>query len=696
MPARADLEAMSVHALRQAYEEGCSKAGAKPLASVLAALEDAEHSDARLTVLRLDGVSRLTEANVELLEPLIGLNPYLQDVSVGDAGIDGRAMCALVDMILYFPHCNVMHVKVMSGSGGVSLSDPGKWTDATWKAACDLVRKQPSLTSFDLSGTSMSREAAVLLGFGIRTAPPTFVLTTLRLEDCGLSGRSLGAVVAAVRRNRSLRNLYLGKNKIKADGVRLIASMLAAGTPLTLVDLRDNPLGDSGAQQLAVALRDPDVMVEELVLWGCKVGRVGVGALADALKVNRRVQTLNLGNNNIRDAGAVALKDMLLHNTTLSKLGLVSSGVLSEGAIALSEALSVTESLIRLDLRVNKLSVAGVMALGLSVKHNWRILRVDVDDGDGNDAAATALKSDLDSYCQRNLYKEMAVRRMRALGESASEASPGAASAAADAETPSAADSEGSTGGGAESGASESRANGGVDVLASVALAAASPAEDVAAAALAAAEDAAREAGTAAVAQAAAAAAAAAATAASSPPAVIKAAGGVGSLDVAATETATAPSGVKEGGESKEQGGEGEGGGKPEVEATSSRAEANSSGDGQVTRHDGAVESPLSSRPSPVAVQDGDRVGPMPGASVLTTTSSPTTAASGVRDWEKELEDEFGELFAASPPSSPTKGSHEWASKPPGGRPRSGSGSSVEEEFAGGVWESELEELLDM
>merc|ERR1712096_569572 len=69
------------------------------------------------------------------------------------------------------------------------------------------------------------------------------------------------------------------------------------------------------------------------------IGWQGAVALAEALKTNTTVQTIDLGSNRIGPEGAVALAEALKTNTTVQKIDLGSNSIGPEGAVALAEAL---------------------------------------------------------------------------------------------------------------------------------------------------------------------------------------------------------------------------------------------------------------------------------------------------------------------------------------------------------------------
>jgi hypothetical protein len=71
------------------------------------------------------------------------------------------------------------------------------------------------------------------------------------------------------------------------------------------------------SSRIAETIRTLD-QKDVISLWHCGLGDVDAAALADALKVNTSVTTIDLGGNQIGNEGAAALVDALLVNTSLT------------------------------------------------------------------------------------------------------------------------------------------------------------------------------------------------------------------------------------------------------------------------------------------------------------------------------------------------------------------------------------------
>lgn len=92
--------------------------------------------------------------------------------------------------------------------------------------------------------------------------------------------------------------------------------------------------------------------------------------LANLLKYNTTVTTLNLSNNWIDAEGAIALADALWHNTTLTSLNLMNNPIRAAGANSLSFALKENSTLTSLNLYNTQIGSEGAKALADALNEN--------------------------------------------------------------------------------------------------------------------------------------------------------------------------------------------------------------------------------------------------------------------------------------------------------------------------------------
>ncbi|KAJ3338553.1 hypothetical protein HDU93_009401 [Gonapodya sp. JEL0774] len=218
--------------------------------------------------------------------------------------------------------------------------------------------------------------------------------TRLDLNDLQLDSVDAQALAEAIRGNNTLKELYihsskcaelwgqdisrlfknylhLSDNNIHEGGVKAVVDALKSGTTVLVeINLRENPIGDDGAKEIARLVKFNDNL-EILRLAACKIGPLGVEQIAEALKFNTKLKHLALYSNPIGDQGATYLASALSINVTLNHLRLYEAEIGDAGAKAIADGLGGNEGLNYLNLmKNNAITTDGVQALVASLRKN--------------------------------------------------------------------------------------------------------------------------------------------------------------------------------------------------------------------------------------------------------------------------------------------------------------------------------------
>ena len=199
---------------------------------------------------------------------------------------------------------------------------------------------------------------------------------------------------------------------------------------LRLRYLTERRLGVEEAQQVAMALINNDIRVEQLGFY-TKISDVGLTAVAHALnrtstlqvlwrllscdkgggvlvkggsaretceeawnmamRISSKLQILYLRDKDIGHYGAQALAKALTFDSSLRTLHMKGNHLGDEGATALGEALITKSSLKELFIGLNNIGDAGALALGEALKTNSTLEALDLHSNDIRDVGATAL-----------------------------------------------------------------------------------------------------------------------------------------------------------------------------------------------------------------------------------------------------------------------------------------------------------------
>ena len=166
-----------------------------------------------------------------------------------------------------------------------------------------------------------------------------------------------------------------------------LAEALKGNTALTTLEIIDVNFGDVGMAALGGAL-ETNAAITTLVhscfycSEGFHLGDDGVEALAKALETSTTaLTTLNLVNNKIGDDGAAALAGALQVNSKVTHLSINENDVGDVGASAFAEMLKVNTALIQLDIGSGYIGNVGAAALDEALKVNSVLTDMNLDLG---------------------------------------------------------------------------------------------------------------------------------------------------------------------------------------------------------------------------------------------------------------------------------------------------------------------------
>ncbi|XP_076836591.1 NACHT, LRR and PYD domains-containing protein 12-like isoform X2 [Brachyhypopomus gauderio] len=206
------------------------------------------------SALRSNPSSHLRELNLNHNEP-------------GDSGV--KQLSALLED----PHCALEKLDLFS----CSITEEG------CAALCSALRSNPSSHLRELNLTYNNPGDSGVKQLSALLEDPHCTLEKLDLSDWSIGQEGCAALWSAMKSNPSshLRELKLNNKK----------------------------LGDSGVKQLSALLEDPHCTLEKLDLFNCNITEEGCAALCSALRSNpsSHLRELNLKNNKLGDSGAEQL-----------------------------------------------------------------------------------------------------------------------------------------------------------------------------------------------------------------------------------------------------------------------------------------------------------------------------------------------------------------------------------------------------
>ncbi|KJE93876.1 TKL/IRAK protein kinase [Capsaspora owczarzaki ATCC 30864] len=206
---------------------------------------------------------------------------------------------------------------------------------------------------------------------------------------CRVSGSALDATRLA--KWFYYPNVSFLKGKQIGDAKALaIAEGLKVNKTLTTLNLSVNQIGDAGTIAIADALK-VNTTLTTVYLGENQIGDAGAQAIAEALKMNTTLTELGLHQNQIGDAGAQAIADALKVNKTVTTIYLYTNQIGDDGALAIAEAFKVNTTLTTLSLQQNQIGDVGAQAIAEALKVTKTLTTLFLWQNQIGDAGAQAL-----------------------------------------------------------------------------------------------------------------------------------------------------------------------------------------------------------------------------------------------------------------------------------------------------------------
>ncbi|XP_076851503.1 NACHT, LRR and PYD domains-containing protein 3-like isoform X1 [Brachyhypopomus gauderio] len=297
------------------------------------------------------------------------------------------------DLRKYNPseECLLRLLPVVKASRKVILSGCGL-TEESCKSLTSVLQTETSLKQLEINNNDLKDSGVEQLCARLKSS--NCKLEILRLSGCGLTEESCKSLTSVLQTENSLKELKINNNDLQDSGVeqlcaglkssnckleilrlsgcglteescKSLTSVLQTENSLKELELNNNDLKDSGAEQLCAGLKSSNCKLEILRLSLCGLTEESCKSLISVLQTETSLKQLEINNNDLKDSGVEQLcAGLKSSNCKLEILRLSGCLVTEEGCSSLASALSSNPSHLKeLDLTYNHPGDSGVKLL---------------------------------------------------------------------------------------------------------------------------------------------------------------------------------------------------------------------------------------------------------------------------------------------------------------------------------------------
>lgn len=164
------------------------------------------------------------------------------------------------------------------------------------------------------------------------------------------------------------------EQKIKT--IEIVAEVLKFNETLTSIDLSNNEIEEDRAKLIAEALKVNETLTS-IDLSDNEIGEEGAKLIAEVLKENETLVSIDLSDNAIGEASVKTIVEALKINKTITNLNFAYNPIGKEGAKLIAEALKVNKTLTSINCSNNGIGEEGANLILEALKVNKTLTSID-------------------------------------------------------------------------------------------------------------------------------------------------------------------------------------------------------------------------------------------------------------------------------------------------------------------------------
>jgi len=181
-------------------------------------------------------------------------------------------------------------------------------------------------------------------------------------EEHKLTNESISLLISELESEDSIINYLLLLYNLSDEFLERISKALKKNKSVKKLTIGQNILNDKNIEILFENLKENNHL-EKLYLRNNNIGDIGAKAISNYLEKTTSLKLLNIENNQIGDQGASDIAKALEKNRSVNEISLENNQIGDNGAIAIAKALKWNNRIEKLQISLNKIGLEGIIAI---------------------------------------------------------------------------------------------------------------------------------------------------------------------------------------------------------------------------------------------------------------------------------------------------------------------------------------------
>lgn len=239
------------------------------------------------------------------------------------------------------------------------------------------LRKQNIKMIFAPDGEITMRGAKMLADY---LGLPTCTATKLCLSNTIMTKEVFSTVMEALKTNATVQEIDLSRCAYDYETLQLLVNALSINRSVKHIEIgwTDRQRASITAKIAAEIIALPDCPIRQIRLQQSHIGNEGAKLIADALKKNSTLESLDVGLNSITATGTQYLTEAIMTHPALKDFDINTNYFETQGALAIAELLSKNNNIQKLHMYGCAGKAAGVIAIAEALKVNTSLTELNM------------------------------------------------------------------------------------------------------------------------------------------------------------------------------------------------------------------------------------------------------------------------------------------------------------------------------